>query len=196
MSDKLSYEITITDKLNALPVPDLSDAIWGRIKAQLDIDLPTDEGNAPPDAPLPGDLLKGLGLSVIFIAIIFFLLKPASKQDTENYIPAVQQRSNPYNADSITTTQTPLKIPGRSAPVNATLKPAPEIAKDSAGLIKPLPVIVPTSKDSAATVVTAPIVNLPLPSAVTPDTTRKKPRGVQGIKPDDYRIEPKKKDNR
>ena len=45
MRNKETYELTITSKLEALPLPNLEDAIWSRIEAQLDIDLPTDDGD-------------------------------------------------------------------------------------------------------------------------------------------------------
>ena len=51
MNNKQAYEITITSKLEALPLPDMEDAIWSRIEAQLDIDLPTDDGGGGTSAP-------------------------------------------------------------------------------------------------------------------------------------------------
>ena len=45
MDERLKYEQLIGEKLHNLPIPDMQDTIWARVKAQLDIDLPTDDGD-------------------------------------------------------------------------------------------------------------------------------------------------------
>ena len=48
MRKKETYEVTLTSKLEALPLPNLEHMIWSRIEAELDIDMPTDDGGEIP----------------------------------------------------------------------------------------------------------------------------------------------------
>ena len=45
MDQRLPYEQLIGAKLQSLSIPDMEDMIWARVKAQLDIDMPTDDGD-------------------------------------------------------------------------------------------------------------------------------------------------------
>lgn len=40
MKGLTTYELTIADKVEGMAVPDLSDAIWGRVEAALDVEMP------------------------------------------------------------------------------------------------------------------------------------------------------------
>jgi hypothetical protein len=79
MTPKTTYELTITEKLQHLPLPDLEDAIWARVKNQLDHDLPTDDGgDSGPD--LPPAAVAGCGVPgslalLLFLLPIFYFLK-------------------------------------------------------------------------------------------------------------------------
>ena len=53
MNERKAYEQTIKGKLEAIPLPDMEDAIWARIETQLDIDMPTDDGGG--NAPSPNN---------------------------------------------------------------------------------------------------------------------------------------------
>ena len=46
MDQRLQYEELIAGKLQQLPVPDMQDQIWERIKFQLDLDMPEAERSA------------------------------------------------------------------------------------------------------------------------------------------------------
>ena len=194
MSDKFPYELLISQKLAVLPVPDLADAIWNRIEARLDVELPPDGNDSQPDPPsTPLDTWKGAGFSIVIIAIIFLLTRLNEKPSAEQSIPAVAEptiiTSPRRNA--------PEPVPrNATVPATQTFK-SPELpvappAVDSA-FSAPTPVVT-AAVDSARTV-PAPIILTP---ALFPppekDTVVKKPRGVQGVGRDDYRIEPKKKD--
>jgi len=109
MRNKETYELTITSKLEALPLPNLEDAIWSRIEAQLDIDLPSDDGDGgttpTPGSPSGSWWLKGTGLFILAVAIISFFTLTKSKNEN---VPA--QGSGeiiPRNFDSIVQAKPP-----------------------------------------------------------------------------------------
>ena len=64
MDQRLPYEQLIGAKLQGLSIPDMEDMIWARVKAQLDIDMPTDDGDGGDDGPqsptAPAPILWGL----------------------------------------------------------------------------------------------------------------------------------------
>lgn len=195
MDQKAVYEITVTEKLEQLTVPDLADTIWARIETQLDIDMPTDDGpSEPPTKPSWGN---GFGLGLVFIAALISI------------IYFVNVKPNAAKNDSTVSPETPTII---SAPANENDKrpPSPNIIIPSSPIIRqndsvnlPPDNAVTTVIDSAVgtgqtitdsvkgepVVLTPTIVN---PTAV--DTKAKKNRGVKGIQDADYRVVPAKKD--
>ena len=76
MNQKKAYEQTIAVKLEAIPLPDMADAIWARIENQLDIDMPTDDGggNSTPDAPSGFGWIGGSVLFVFAVALVSFFI--------------------------------------------------------------------------------------------------------------------------
>jgi hypothetical protein len=199
MNQKATYELTITEKLEQLTAPDMVDAIWARIEAQLDIDLPTDDGsNNPPPAPTSGPtkwINRGFIIAAVAIVLIYFFNNrkqtiPSVDQPTINApLTTPNNNDNPVRNNSPGTTTT-------IAPANNTTVPA----NSSTGLpvdsnsIAPvtLPVQQPDSNKvitNAAPVFTPPVVTPPKNNA--PDST-KKGRGVKGITYADYKIVPKK----
>jgi hypothetical protein len=99
MNERLKYEQLIGGKLQGLPVPDMADAIWSRIEAQLDIDLPTDDGGGgSPLTPPSGPTIIGWGLSVFIIAVVtaFFLFKnKPEKNINSKQLPGIEQTVSP-----------------------------------------------------------------------------------------------------
>jgi len=196
MNEKTAYEQTIASRLQALPLPDMADAIWARIEAQLDVELPpdnnTDGGGQAPNFPT-GGLFWG-GVSLIVIAVLYFLFSQNSKTNTPQNEPALP---------SSVTTQ-PVAIPKNSAPANNSGSsvlptdknnhvPGIEVTQTSiADSNVSSSLMQPPKLDSAV------ITNVTAPPIVTPpiktDTAvaPKKGRGVSGISNDDYRIVPKK----
>ena len=70
MNQLKAYEITIKGKLEAIPLPDMEDAIWARIEAQLDTDMPTDDGsNGPFDSP-SGPWILGSSILAFLLTLI------------------------------------------------------------------------------------------------------------------------------
>ena len=70
MNQKKAYEQIITGKLEALPLPDLADAIWARIETQLDIDMPEGDGGPGSGPSSGGGWIGGAGLFVFVAALI------------------------------------------------------------------------------------------------------------------------------
>jgi cytoskeletal protein RodZ len=192
MDQRLSYEQLIAGKLQSIPVPDMSDAIWARVEAQLDIDMPTDDGGSAPQSPPSGPGIIGWGLSVFVVVLIsLFLLYKNNSKNSPIQTPSttnqpistpVENSAGPPEQDakdirrSITADpQTPVD--------NATVK------QDS---IAPDPIVVntPLRVDSISREITQPPVASSLPRDTT--ATGKKKKGVSGISEADYRIVPKK----
>lgn len=196
MDQKAIYEITITDKLEQLTVPDMADAIWARIETQLDIDMPTDDGpSEPPTKPSWG---SDFGLSLIFIAALISI------------IYFVNVKPNADKNDSVASPEKPTII---SAPGNEKDKPPPS---SNTGIpssptirqndpVNPFPgnsvITIIDSAGSASQTITDSAKGAPVgltPPVVNPpavDTTAKKIRGVKGIQDADYRIVPVKTDS-
>src|SRR6476620_1768263 len=84
MNQKLTYEQTITGKLEALPVPDMEAAIWKRIEFQLDIDMPSggdSDATQPPRFPKPGPLMLG-AVSIVFLTALLIYSILTNKEQT------------------------------------------------------------------------------------------------------------------
>lgn len=201
MNQKTTYEVTITRKLDQLPIPDLREAIWARIEGELDADMPHDEGgDTPPSAPNGGGKVLYFALpSLVVLIVTLFLIRPSKQHSKPNNIPT----SIPAT-QTITTTPTaspPLVdtstiIPDRKAPVvypssNASISTVPT-GTDSTSV--PVADIAPPVTDN--TNQQAPLVQTPLPQPVKTDTVaQKKQRGITGITDNDYRITPVKPDS-
>ena len=192
MNNKMAYEQIIASKLEALPLPDMADAIWARVEAQLDLDMPTGEpGGDAPNFPTGGFFIGGIGIIVLAFLLTYF-------STTNNN----QNSASPTNNHPITA---PQSIESKSTkppePNGANSTPATNTANavitsftaptTDSGALLPQPFV--AAADSA---LAAPPLLTATPAVVTPkaDTLRagKKQRGVQGISDDDYRIVPKK----
>ena len=195
MNNKTRYERTITEKLEHLPLPDMEDAIWARVKAQLDLDLPTDDGGeGAPEVPTGGGWHWGIGLFV-FVASLLTIFLLAKKPDTKpSSIPAttlqntapsttVEQRNDTQQQEQAGAgNPAPVLSPGASPP------PPFPFANDSIAAVPALAWPLPDTLQQTVT--------LPPPTAIRLDTIpKKKTRGVSGITDDDYRIVPAKKDS-
>ena len=95
MDHKQAYEQIITGKLNALPLPDMADAIWSRIEDQLDIDMPEDDGGGNDPAPPSGGSWPGrAGLFAFITAFITIFLIYKNNKKTET-LPQPGQTTQP-----------------------------------------------------------------------------------------------------
>ena len=191
MDQQPSSEQLLALTLQGRPVPDMADAIWARIEAQLDIDMPTDEGgsNDPGPSSPRGSGIIGWGLSVVIVALVSaFLLfknKPKTNPSTQSTPVPTEQINQPFQQTNSPPATNARGIKPTSLPPAA--KENTDVTIDT--LEQPQITLLPKQADS---VKAAP----PQPVAITPsakDTTPlKKKRGVSGITDDDYRIVPEK----
>lgn len=188
MNKKLTYELTIAEKLEQVPIPDLSDIIWSRIEKELDAD-PGDidpEGPSSPAGPAPGIIWGGLGLLVLAGLFYYFISRTGQPDEI---IPTSQPAETPeFSAPASETNRSREQTqPPSRAPVTNT-RNARTFGDTTTGNV-----VIPEDNrvndlDTATT-----IINTPPPPALVVDTSApKKKRGVQGISPDDYKIVPKK----
>jgi hypothetical protein len=198
MNEKAAYELTIAEKLELLTVPDKVDAIWARIEAMLDIDMPTDDGpEDPPVNPPSGSGLWNITGIAIFIAALIATIYFTNKKPNIN--------SNTINTprDSATTIiNQPASTNNKPPPAELIPQSPQRIMQDSSASLQsslPLPAIMDSlsfkgSDEPSPLLLDSAFNNLPATPVVTPpvDTGKKKGRGVKGITDDDYRIVPDK----
>ena len=196
MNKKTTYELTIAAKLQQLPLPDMEDAIWARIKSQLDLDLPEGDGGSSntPQTPSGGWMWSaGLLAFVAALLTVFLLTKKSEQPESTDKI-----NQNPESVTAPLPKQKPGPFP---IPGNSPFVPLPG---SSAGTILNRPQ--EGSRDSAITpplTLGAPIDTLPSATAFLPPPllqdsvirTKPKTRGVKDITDADYRIVPTKRDS-
>jgi len=201
MNQKAIYEVTITEKLGQLQVPDMRDAIWSRIETQLDIDMPEDNGPDSPDSP---DISKWRAASfkfgafaiVVALVTVFFINKNRAKQKRNNKsVPATEQvttspQTNPVSPPGTKPNTTP-------APDTNNGTNIPPTRNDSPFYDRPVqaPLVIDTNSHRGNVV--TPSLQVPPQTILNPpplkqDTVQKKSRGVKGIKNQDYHISLKK----
>lgn len=204
MNDQPLYELQIAAKLEQLPLPDMADAIWLRIKNQLDADMPDNGGHTPPPPPpvTPVRARRGGRAGLVFIVlvavvtVIWLLPKQQKKQ-----LPAAPPLTDSVVADTgrapASLPQTTTKPPAGNSPLPVT--PAPQQQNNI------LPLTMPDSKPSVAgPVPDSTSVLPPLPLLLPPPAMNKAPqkqkdsippkklsRGMPGITDSDYKIVPK-----
>lgn len=201
MNQKTTYEVTITRKLDQLPIPDLREAIWARIEGDLDADMPTDDGgDTPPSAPSGGGKVLHFALpGLVVLLVTLFLIKTNQKDSqplnippTTPAIPTITTTPTasppPLDIKTITPNEkTPVVYPGNSIPVS-------DAPTQSDSVAAPITDVVPSVTDN--TNQQAPLVQAPPPQPIKTDTiAQKKKRGVSGITDNDYRITPVKPDS-
>ena len=187
MNEQPLYEQTIAARLEQLPVPDLADAIWLRIKDQLDLDLP--EGDPPPSPPAPprprSTGWKGFGLLAVVAAIVLVYL--FNKQNKHSPVPSNFQDTTIHNNPSPAQPNVlPLPRKGRQpATMPATTKPRDSTQAPASNHTVPASSPVDTLLPPPPL---APAANPPTP--VKDSIPAKKKKGVQGITDSDYKIIP------
>jgi hypothetical protein len=193
MHSKEAYEQTITSKLEALPVPDMADAIWARIEAQLDLDMPTDDGGGnSPSSPPGGGLIgrAGIFLFVAALVLTFFLYTSRKNRDL---VPETTIMNNRLDTIPIINISPPSTELGEEDDEPRNTKETPDatvVPLDSSQNLGAIPLL-QFKMDSIqqSTAVVPPPVSL-IDDSIPPK--RKTGRGVQGLSGEDYRITPKK----
>ena len=194
MDQQPSYENLVAKKLESLTIPDMADAIWASIEAQLDLDMPTDDGgsNDPGPSSPRGSGIIGWGLSVVIVALVtaflIFKNKPKTKPSTQNTPAPIEQINQPSQQ-----TNSP---PRSNAPGIKTARPPSAAASENTAV--KVDTLVPQTqatiaRNQADSVKAAPPQPVVIAPAIKDTTPPKKKRGVSGVTDDDYRIVPKDK---
>ena len=200
MDQRLKYEETISSKLQALPLPDMADAIWSRIETQLDIDMPTDDGpsgNNGPQSPSPRIIIGGSAFIIIVAFIsIFFLSKNKNQNQQQQQIPD-------SNSPAVSTEQI-VKPPGEKTTNTETILNQAKQQDDAlpvvfnnlsdSSVVNPITASIDSNKVLPNILVQNPLPDLP--KTIDSVQQGKKKRGVSGITDNDYRIVPKKDSSR
>ena len=195
MDERLQYEQLIGSKLQSLPIPNIEDAIWARVKAQLDIDLPSDENNSEDEPQSPkGPGIVGWGLSLLIIALVstFLVLKnkptvedksvPSTTREQLNS-PSVQNTGPPPSSDNTTK-----RTPAANNKGSGSVPPPAFDSPDRRLVTTPIDL----GMDSSNTKLTVPLVLAP-PQKTGSVTQVKRGKGMKNLNDSDYRIVPKNK---
>jgi len=177
------YDHLIAAKLEQIPVPDMADSIWASIETQLDAAM-----DVPDKKPMPTPKGKGwYGFAAITIAMT--ALWWYSSRPQKNIKPQ-QQAPVPVITAPVTDSPVLIEHPEKKM---IPVMPIPE-KKDSTSLTEPAADSVHTVDSTTERILPLgkrePRLGKPLPVvdsvSVLPHT--KKPKGVKGISPDDYKI--------
>lgn len=191
MNQKETYEIIIAQKLEQLPVPAMEDAIWNRISAQLDIEMPqtTPPDNTPPDNSA---LLNIATLFVLLTALSCYLFIEFFHQTPVQVTPTPAIAPQTITKDSVWH-ELPPALVQPPLPDERPVEKKTIIQPDTTHAIQPLiitPVVDSIATDPPEQIITPPVIVLTPPATDT--TPKKKPRGVPGLSDNDYKIAPKK----
>lgn len=211
MNASFPYEELIARKLGELPpLPEMADSIWQRISTELDRELPADDndfgGDPGPQGGSPVAGWKGwswlLLLAGMAAVLIYLIKKP--ELPVEQIVPVTNQ---PVDATEFLPT-----TPGFSPPEPSSSNPSSPDINNKEKDTPPAPVAEPGPLPDSAAVLQPPVVDATAPEvkANTPEPVaepinkqpdnlrldsaggRKRPSGIKGIRPDDYRIVPPK----
>lgn len=198
MSEGHLYETIIADKLEHIAVPDMADAIWVRIKNQLDIDMPPGDDPSPTPGSNPPPSKPSRYISpVIVTAVILCLFYFSNKNKQQPHIPPVATPSNSIQ----------ISIPQPDHPSSPRAKPQPQ-RKPVVSQQDSLPPgsLIPSQDNTtsvlpvmphADSIITLPpaekstLINAPFLIPASDSVPVKKPKGVRGISDKDYKIVPR-----
>ena len=197
MNENKTYQL-IAAKLEQLPVPDMADMIWARIEAQLDIDLPPDNGNNDPGpAPTPKPVGRRIALGTASVALIIAIFQFFNnrKQDipATSVVPINQQSTTPTtNAADVITIPPPKRTDNINPTPSGDLLTVPLLKSDSTISTINLPdsTLQTVAPPRDSTLLVPPLVLNPPADSIPV----KRKRGVS-LNDTDYRIIPKKDSN-
>jgi hypothetical protein len=186
------YEQTIADLKEGIEIPDMADAIWGRVEAALDAEMPVNDPPAAPGKPFfkkPAVWIISAGILAIIIAL--FLLYKSRRTTPPPHRNLPQHTAPTVKPD--TSLQQEFKPPEKPKPVPE--KKTKTFVLDTAAnravinekpdsLLKASPVII-----------TPPAIKMPPPGMMNPpiDIKPRKKYGVQ-VSDSDYRFNVKPKE--
>lgn len=204
MNQRTSYEILISQKAEQCTAPDMADSIWSSIEAGLPAspgNINTNDGQLN-SAEQTGKLLNwgklslfiAAGIITIVAIILLSLPDKSSIKDNKNNNPVQPEyQPAPVQPSKDSLHQAPVEIkkatPTYSPPGKNTTVDRPDSTTIKKDTVTNTPPINSPRVDSVA----APPQKRPDSTVAAPGN--KKPRGVQGISPDDYKIIPIQKDS-
>lgn len=198
MNNTTPYEKLIAAKLEEMPVPDMADSIWASIDMQLDAVVDTPEENpVQPSKPVQPFKINTKGWFIIagvvmLIGAIWWYIHSQSSADKTVPPTPVPEKTIPVPAAPVNSSSR-YQPPGKG-----TLLPLPPaMKKDSISIPDRLP-----QQQPVDSIHVQPVPVIPVDSPAIKDNrpqerifdsiyvlpTHKKPRGVKGITPNDYRI--------
>jgi hypothetical protein len=180
MNQLPTYEQTIAQKREEIEIPDMADAIWGRVEAALDVEMPV---NDTPFFKQPAVWIIGAGILAIIIAL--FILSKNNTTPAQQNLP---QRTEPaIQPDTTTTRHFKPPDPPTPAPKKNT-KPVNEKRVTDTAAHRAFTIV----EDSALK--KPPAVKLP-PAGITMPSIEVKQRPKYGVEiPDSeylFRVKPK-----
>ncbi|WP_343674183.1 hypothetical protein [Chitinophaga sp.] len=179
MNSTTPYEKLIAAKLNEVPVPDMSDAIWSDIEAQLDGVVQPPQKTRMPKFKGKGVVISA-GACVVASVMIFYLTsnKKTLPPAENTVIVADTLTAADSIKEEITTPIPPVKI--KKDPI--LLKDVPAVDTIAT------PDLLPEKQDTQQLVIPTPVPAYDSIIQYTPPPKGKKPKGVKGISNEDYKI--------
>jgi hypothetical protein len=190
------YEQTIADLKDGIEIPDMADAIWGRVEAALDAEMPVNDPPAAPGRPFfkkPAVWIISAGILAIIIAL--FLLYKSRRTTPPQHRNLPQHTAPTVNPD--TSMQQDFKPPDKPKPVlqkNTSTTAQKHVADTT--MHSPIINEKPDSLLKASPVMLAPpAIKMPPPGTMNPPINIKprKKYGVQ-VSDSDYRFNVKPKE--
>lgn len=189
MSQPLTYEQLIAQKLQELEVPDQANSIWATIEHHLNIEMPVQGPGSGGGSGNSGWWFGSGGgsLLTLFVATVTYIIVSKQKLERDRHLndaPATIQYKQPKAKPDTAK---------RAVPLGEILKSKPEVSQAEE---KPEEMTAPTADSISAAPVPKDVVEAPVQS-LPKDTVpaAKKPRGVRGLSDADYRIVPDRKDS-
>ncbi|MBS1564921.1 MAG: hypothetical protein JST39_11065 [Bacteroidetes bacterium] len=200
MNKRTSYEKIIAAKAERQVVPDMADAVWAAVSAELD-QLPpvSDEGKEVVKAPGSGgaSILRILGYGILAAAAAAALIFWWSQQ--KKPLPPPKKQPLPVTAPASPPDENKHVDTARLQPHAPPVPIIPQPDKNEPPIIDSAAHVEPTLENNTTTKGIR-IITPHAPSAVIKDSLAKgnplrRPRGVPGIGSDDYKIVPAGRDS-
>jgi hypothetical protein len=189
-----TYELLIAEKLEGIVIPDMADAIWCRIEAALDVEMPVNDPPATPGKSFYKDPAVWISAGVIAIIIALFLLfrswnvAPPPERDLPQRIEPAIQPDSVINQDR--------KPPDRQKPVPGknTRPVRNDQVVDSAATGRQVKERTDTLLKTQPAVLAPPSIKVPPPGIINPPIELKPKKYGVDVSDSDYKFKTKPKD--
>lgn len=194
MNKTTSYEKLIAAKLDEIPVPDMSDAIWSGIEAQLNEVVPSSQEVRMPKFKGKG-LFVSAGACITATVMIFYFASrhQPKKTSPEKPLPPVQNNVTVTDTLFLADSVKKITFPTRPLKINKDTILLNEVQQNgTTGDSTSAAISLPEHQDSShlESFLPAPVIDSGYQSP--PPIRIKKPKGVKGITDEDYKISTKR----